>query len=131
VKTPGVKPKAEPKVKKYPFASTMGDMRPSNRVRPLAEVDADWAAYNAAFAKAYHFFGGHDLVKEMEASNFWPLGKFRIEMKLVKMKLLVFGSEEGEFVPCFNLERAKDETDEELVSTVEKSASMIIGEISD
>lgn len=46
------------------------------------------------------------------------------------MKLSVFGSEEGEFVPCFNLERAKNETDEEFVSTIEKSASMIIGEIS-
>jgi hypothetical protein len=28
VKTPGVKPKSEPSVKKYPFASIMGDMRP-------------------------------------------------------------------------------------------------------
>ena len=69
-------------------------------------------------------------MEEMVASNFWLLGKFRPEMKLVKMKLPVFGSEEGKFVPCFNLEHAKDEIDEELVRTVEKSASMIIGEIS-
>ena len=87
-----MKPKAEPKVKKYLFASTMGDMRPSTRVRPPAEVDADRIACDAAFAKAYHFSGGHDLVEEMVASNFWPLGKFRPEMKLVKMKLPVFGS---------------------------------------
>ena len=46
------------------------------------------------------------------------------------MKLLVFGSEEGKFVPCFNLERAEDETDKEFVSTMEKSISMIIREIS-
>ena len=52
---PGVKPKMEPKVKKYLFASTMGDMRPLTRVWPLAEVDADWAAYDAAFAKVYLF----------------------------------------------------------------------------
>ena len=48
-------------------------------------------------------------VEEMVSSNFWPLGKFRLEMKLVKMKLPVFNSEEGEFVPYFNLERAKEE----------------------
>jgi hypothetical protein len=41
-------------------------------------------------------------------------------MKLVKIKL-----------PVFNLERVIDKTDEEFVSTMEKSASMIIGEISD
>ena len=70
-------------------------------------------------------------MEEMVASNFWLLGKFRPEMKLVKMKLPVFGSEEGEFVPYFNPERAKDETYEELVRTMEKSASMIIGEIFD
>jgi hypothetical protein len=51
-------------------------------------------------------------------------------MKLVKINLPVFGSEEGEFVPCFNLERVKDKTNEEFVNTMEKSASMIIGEIS-
>ena len=106
-------------------------MRPSTWVRPPTEVDTDRVACDAAFAKACRFFGGRDLVEEMVASIFWPLGKFRPEMKLVKMKLLVFGSEEGKFVPCFNLERAEDEIDEELVSTMEKSASMIIGEISD
>ena len=70
-------------------------------------------------------------MEEIVASNFCPQGKFRPEKKLVKMNLPVFGSEKGEFVPCFNLKRAKDETDEELVRTMEKSASMIIGEISD
>jgi hypothetical protein len=44
-------------------------------------------------------------------------------MKLVKMKLPVFGSEKGEFVPYFNLERAEDKTDEDFVSTMEKSTS--------
>jgi hypothetical protein len=59
------------------------------------------------------------------------MGNYMLEMKLVKMKLAVFGSKEGEFVPCFNLERAADKMDEEFVSTVEKSTSMNIGEISD
>ena len=41
VKTPGVVAKTRPRVKKYPFASTMGDMKPSTRVRHPAEVDAE------------------------------------------------------------------------------------------
>lgn len=48
----------------------------------------------------------------------------------MKMKLPVLGSEDGEFCPCFYIERAADETDKEFVSEVEASSSMIIGEIS-
>lgn len=90
-----------PRVKKYPFASTMGEMKPSTRVRPPTEIDEDRAACDAAFAKACCFSGGRDLVEEMAASNFWSLGKNRLEMRLVKMKRPVFGNVEGEFCPCF------------------------------
>lgn len=131
VKTPGVVLKTGPKVKKYPFASIMGVMKPCTHVGPPAEIDEDRAACDIAFAKAYHFFRARDLVEEMVASNFWPLGKNRPEMKLVKMKLPVFGSEDGEFCPSFFLQHAEDKTDEEFVSTVEQSASMINGEISE
>jgi hypothetical protein len=71
--------------------------------------------------------GAMTFVEEMVVSNFWPLGKYRPEMKLVKMKLPVFGSEKGEFVPYFNLERAEDEMDEDFVSTMEKSTSRLLG----
>ena len=74
VKTPGIVPKTGPKVKKYPFASTMGDMKPLTRVRPPTEVDAERAACDAAFGKACRFSGGRDLIEEMVVSNFWPLG---------------------------------------------------------
>lgn len=43
----------------------------------------------------------------------------------------VFDSEEGEFCPCFYLQRAEDETDEEFVAEVEQSASKILGEVSE
>ena len=52
-------------------------------------------------------------------------------MTLVRMKLPVFGSTEGEFCPCFYLTRAEDETNEEFVSEMEQSASKILGEISE
>ena len=52
-------------------------------------------------------------------------------MTLVRMKLLVLGSAEGEFCLCFYLTRVEDETDKEFVSEVEQSAYKILGEISE
>ena len=63
LKTPMVVPKMGLRVKKYPFASTMGDMKPSTRVRPPTEVHAERATCDGAFGKACHFSGGHDLVE--------------------------------------------------------------------
>ena len=51
-------------------------------------------------------------VEEMVVSNFWPLGKHRPRMTLVRMKLPVFGSAEREFCPYFYLSHVEDETDE-------------------
>ena len=86
MKTPGVTPKTGQKVKKCPFASTMGDMKPSTRVRLPAEIDDAQAACDAAFAKACRYSGGRDLVEEMVASNFWPLGK---NSHLIRLKLRI------------------------------------------
>ena len=70
VKTSRVIPKIGPRVKKYPFASIMGDMKPSTCVRPPMEVDAERAVCDTAFGKACHFFRCHDLVEEMVVCNF-------------------------------------------------------------
>lgn len=107
----------------------MGDMKPLTLVRPPPEVDAKQAAGDVALGKAYRFSGDRDLVEEIVVANFWPLGKHRPRMTLVRMKLPVFGSVEGEFYPCFYLTHMEDETDEEFVSEVERSASKIVGEI--
>ena len=117
-------------MKRYPFASTMGDMKPSTRLRPPAEVDAERVACNAAFGKACRFSRGRNLVEEMVVANFWPLGKHRPRMTLVRMKLPIFDNAEVKFCPCFYLTRAEDETDEEFVSEEERFASKILGEIS-
>ena len=70
MKTPGVVPKISPKVKKYPFASVMGEMKPATRVRPPSDVDVERAACDDAFGKACRFSRGWDLVEEMVVSNF-------------------------------------------------------------
>lgn len=50
------------------------------------------------------------------ASKFWPPGKKnRPEMKLERMKLPVFGIEEGILCPRFGLKCAEDDTDLEFV----------------
>jgi len=77
VKTPSVVPKTGPRVKKYPFASTMGNMKPSTHVRPPVEVDVERAACDVAFGKACRFSWGPDPIEEMVVSNFWPLEKHR------------------------------------------------------
>ena len=46
-------------------------------------------------------------------------------MTIVRMKLPIFGSAEGEFYPCFYLTRMEDETNEEFVSEVEQFASSL------
>lgn len=130
VATPGVVPRSGLKVRTFPFASTMTKMKPCCRVRPPTEVDGDRAACNESFAKACRFSSGRDIVEEMIVSKFWPLGKYRPEINLVKMKLPVFGSAEGEYVPCFKLQRTADETDVEFVEAVEKAAVLLLGEVS-
>lgn len=70
VETPAVIPKNDPNAWKYPFASTMEEMKPSAQVRPPAVIDTEPAACDAAFAKACRFSGGCDLV----ALGFGPLG---------------------------------------------------------
>lgn len=57
----------------YPFASTMEDMRPSTRLK--ADVDEARESCDAAFATAFRYSRGRDLVEEMVASRFWPLAK--------------------------------------------------------
>lgn len=73
----------------------MTEMWPSARVK--AGSDPARKACDIAFALAYRYSRGHDLVEEMVASMFWPSGKNRLEMKLEKVKLPTFGKEDGVF----------------------------------
>ena len=61
----------------------MEEMVPLTRVDPPEEVSSTREAYDQAFAAACRYSGGRDLVEEIMASNYWPLGKnnpaFRLE----------------------------------------------------
>lgn len=130
VRTPSVVAGANHE-RKFPFASTMTEMNPHCKVRPPAKVDAVCAACDLAFAKACKYSGGRDIVEEMVMSDFWLLGKHRPEFNLVKMKLPVFGSAEGEFVPVFELERDPKQSDKALLRSFERETTFLLGEITD
>ena len=51
------------KTTRYPLASVMSEMKPSTRVAPSSEVSLPRAACDKAFAMAYHYSGGRDLVE--------------------------------------------------------------------
>ena len=57
------------KVVRYPLASTMSEMRPSTRVTHGSGFDPSRVACNKAFALAYRYSGGRDLVEDMVASK--------------------------------------------------------------
>jgi hypothetical protein len=53
----------------------MSDMNPLSKVNLPAERTPEGEACDRAFALACWYSGGQDLVEEMVASIFWPLGK--------------------------------------------------------
>jgi hypothetical protein len=59
----------------WPLASVMSNMAPLAKVNPPVERTPEREAYDRAFALACRYSEGRDLVEEMVASNFWPLGK--------------------------------------------------------
>jgi hypothetical protein len=51
-------------------------------------------------------------------------------MTLERVRLLVFGEEEGVLFLCFGLKRAEGETDAKVVTRVEAATTEILGNIS-
>ena len=85
VKTYGVHSTTEDGVElsEYPLTSRMEEMASHTHVDPPEEVSPMREACDQAFAAACRYSGAHDLVEEIMASNYWPLGKnnpaFRLE----------------------------------------------------
>ena len=60
---------------RYPLASVMTPMKPSTQGTPGPRTSEGREACDKAFALAYRYFRGWDLVEEMVAANYWPLGR--------------------------------------------------------
>jgi len=117
--------------KVYPYASQMKELKPFSKVDPSQPMSEERLACDKAFALACRHFGGLDLVEEMVAADYWPLGrrtdKFTIEM----VQVPVFGPPEELPFPRFHAGLPEDETKESFLDCVEVSARRIVGKISE
>jgi hypothetical protein len=115
----------------YPLAFIMSEMSPLCHVTPPAWVSTERWACDKAFALACRYSGGRDLVEEMVAANYWPLGRrnecFQIEM----VQVPVFGPLEGVPFPQFGRVLPPDQDCDALVAGVEEVAQAIVGAMSD
>ena len=90
VKTPGVVRTLEDgsTEKVHSYASRMREMKPLSKVEPSAEMLED---RDKAFTLACRYLGGHDLVEEMVAFDFWKLGCQNEDFKIEMVQVPVLG----------------------------------------
>jgi hypothetical protein len=88
---------------RYLLASIMSEMKPLSKVIPSDEMTPEREACNRAFALACWYSRGRDLVEEMVASNYGPLGKRNPEFTIEMVNVPVYGLVEG--VPCPRFDR--------------------------
>jgi hypothetical protein len=60
---------------RYPLASVMTPIKPLTQGTPCTEASEGHEAYDKTLALAYRYSKGWDLVDEMVAANYWPLGR--------------------------------------------------------
>ena len=76
-------------------------MAPHTRVEPPEAVSLVREACDRAFALACRYSGGHDLVEEIMASDYWPLRRDNSSFRLETVAVPVFGPEAEIPFPCF------------------------------
>jgi hypothetical protein len=104
-------------------------MKPLAKVSPPKEKSPEREACDKAFALACRYSGGRDLVEEMVASNFWPLGKRNEEFTIEMVHVPVFGPAEVLSFPRFDQELPASEDKEAFVVEVEEGACQIVGKM--
>jgi hypothetical protein len=119
------------KVVRYPMASVMSEMKPLSKVAPSEEMTPEREACDRAFALACRYSGGQDLVEEMVASNYWPLGKRNLEFHIEMVNVPVYGLAGGVPFPQFDRELPANEDKKALATEVEEGVRLIVGKISD
>jgi hypothetical protein len=91
-------------------------------VAPSSEITPHRQACDKVFALACQYSKGCDLVEEMVAAKFWPLGKSRPSFKVEMVHLPIYGLADGIPFPHFGIKLSKDETLEEFDTIVEQEA---------
>jgi hypothetical protein len=114
----------------FPYTSKMKELKPVYKVDPSSEMSEERKTSNKAFALACRYLGGRDLVEEMVASNYWPLGRRNEEFTIEMVQVPIFGPSEGIPFPRFNRGLPEDETKESFLDRVKASACRIVGKFS-
>ena len=104
---------------------------PLAKVNPSDEMTLEREACDSAFTLACRYSGGRDLVEEMVATRFWPLGKSKPLFKIEMVNLPVFGEAEGVPFPCFEIALSEEESPDDFVAVVEQEACEIVSDITD
>jgi len=115
--------------KVFSYASKMKELKPVYKVDPSQPMSEERRAYDQAFALACRFSGGRDLVEEMVATDYWPLGRRNDEFTIEMVQVPVFGPPEGLPFPRFHASLPEGETKESFLDRVEVSARRIVGKI--
>ena len=116
---------------RFPLASVMTEMKPLMKVNPSGEMTPQREACDKAFALACRYSRRRDLVEEMVATRFWPLGKSRPSFKVEIVNLPVYDEAGGVIFPYFGIALSEDETPKDFVADVEQEVRGIVGDISD
>ena len=90
---------------RYPLASVMTPMKPLTQGTPGPGTGEGCEACDRAFALAYWYSEGQDLVEEIVMANCWPLGRNRPTMTIKMVNLLVFGEGVGVPFPRFSFKK--------------------------
>ena len=106
------------------------EMKPLTKVNPSEEMTPQREAYDKAFALACRYSRGRDLVEEMVASNYWPLGKSRPSFKIEMVNVPIYGPAEV-LSPDLGLSCRRVKARKTFVSSMEEGAREIINDIFD
>ena len=79
----------------------MIEMKPLMKVAPSSEITPHRHACDKAFAFTYWYSGRRDLVEDIVAAKFWPLGKSRPSFRVEMVHLPVYSPTHGVPFPVF------------------------------
>jgi hypothetical protein len=97
----------------------MSEMKPLVKVTLSDEMTPKREACDKAFALAYHYFGGRDLVEEMVASNCWPLDKGQPSFTIEMVNVPIYGLAKRVPFPRFEIELREGEDKKAFAAMVE------------
>jgi hypothetical protein len=100
----------------------MKKMRPLSKADPMVVISDEHKVCDQAFALACRYSRGQDLVEEMVASDFWPLGRRNETIRIEMVQVPVFGPPKGLPFPCFDKELDEGRTKESFLEQVESYA---------